>query len=131
MHDLRSRRSFAGAKGLVRSSVVVLAILIGYASVSANEKARVLDDLKRYFGEPIDVELNLYDLSKSLVLQASFQDDRLVTLAIEPKSIFNDRYPDWKETRESPTISFAMHRECLKKFGLIKRLESSFLSLRS
>lgn len=124
MRDLRFKQTGAFVVAQLYVCFAILAIVVGSTSAYANERLQALDDLKRHFGKPVDAELNLYNISKTLVLQATFQGDRLVKLSIEPRSVFSDRYPDWKETRSFPTISHQRYREYLRKFSKVKPIGS-------
>jgi hypothetical protein len=115
------QKTFSITSTMIRVTFVFALVLFGsYESVNANEKSRVLDNLKRFFGSPVDAELNLYSISKTFVVQATFQDDRLTTLEVVPKERFNSTHPNWKESREYPTVSLQKYRDLMKKFAEIK-----------
>jgi hypothetical protein len=90
--------------------------------ILASERAVVLNEFKRLYGETVDEKLHLFEVNDEFVLQARFANDNLERVSVKPKYYFEKTHPEWKEPSSSPLFSNEKFRLFVASINKIKPL---------
>jgi hypothetical protein len=84
------------------------------------ERLYVLKVCKNLFGESIDANANLFDISSEFVLQIHFDaGNNLASLEVVPKYFLHDMHPEWNEPDEWPLLTKSQFQSLLSQLDNI------------
>lgn len=78
------------------------------------DRETVLKACAREFGEAIDGQSNLFEVSRYYVVEAKFDENgRLTQLGVLPKHWFSDQHPEWNQTSDVGELNVAEYSKLL------------------
>ncbi|HEX8735009.1 MAG TPA: hypothetical protein VF721_06795 [Pyrinomonadaceae bacterium] len=98
-----------------------LSLLLVLQANAAQEKAQVLENCRRLFGDSVDEKLNLFEVNQQFVLRAEFSEKgKLVKILVEPKYFYEEEHPEWTEPKERPHLANSVYADVIAKINSIK-----------
>jgi Carboxypeptidase regulatory-like domain len=109
-------------RGTFWRSVLLFACLLAFSSIrAAIAQEKLLGKASRLFGEPLNVEHQVYRLNDNYVIWLIFDaKENLFQVDVGPKSYYSSEFPNALATTEADRLSNAEYEGALRKISQLK-----------